>query len=105
MNQPAVELSRLTVKGQCTLPRRIREYLGVGPGDHVAFVLTEHGVLVKKLVVQSATPTQGSAETALRERVLAVGQEAQARGLSEAEVERDMAQHLQRPKRQGKPSI
>lgn len=40
MDKPEVEFSRLTVKGQCTLPRRIRDYLGVRPGDQVAFVLT-----------------------------------------------------------------
>jgi bifunctional DNA-binding transcriptional regulator/antitoxin component of YhaV-PrlF toxin-antitoxin module len=48
MDKSEVELSRLTVKGQCTLPRRILEYLGVKPGDHVAFVVTEHGVLVRE---------------------------------------------------------
>lgn len=96
MDKPEVELSRLTVKGQCTLPRRIREYLGVGPGDHVAFVLTEHGVFVKKLVVQTAGLPEVSAEAALRELVLAVGREARARGMSEADIEQDIEQHLQK---------
>jgi bifunctional DNA-binding transcriptional regulator/antitoxin component of YhaV-PrlF toxin-antitoxin module len=95
MEKSEVELSRLTVKGQCTLPRRIREYLGVGPGDHVAFVVTAQGVLVKKLVVQAATSGQGSAEDALRTLVLAIGRDAQAHGLSEADIERDIDQYLQ----------
>ena len=101
MDTPEVELSRLTVKGQCTLPRRIREYLGVGPGDHVAFMLTEHGVLVKKLVVQTGAPAEGSGEAALRGLVLAIGREARDRGLSEADVEQDIEQYLQQRKRQG----
>ena len=95
MDKSEVELSRLTVKGQCSLPRRIREYLGVKPGDHVAFVVTEHGVLVKKLMLQAATPAQGSAEKAPRAVVLPTGRDAQARGLSEAEVEQDIDRYPQ----------
>ena len=101
MDKLEVELSRLTVEGQCTLPRRIREYLGVGPGDHVAFLLTEHDVLVKKLVVQTAAPAEGSDKTTLRGLVLAVGREARDRGLSEADVEQDIEQYLHQQKRQG----
>jgi AbrB family looped-hinge helix DNA binding protein len=94
MDKPEVEFSRLTVKGQCTLPRRIRDYLGVGPGDQVAFVLTEQGVLVKKLAVRSETVGQQSPAGALRELVLAIGHEAQAQGLSEQEVEEDVDRYL-----------
>jgi AbrB family looped-hinge helix DNA binding protein len=103
MDKPAVEFSRLTVKGQCTLPRRIRDYLGIGPGDQVAFVLTEQGVLVKKLVVRKATASQRSPAGALRELVLAIGHEAQVQGLSEEEVEKDINRYLKpRHSRRGK---
>lgn len=103
MDKPDIELSRLTIKGQCTLPRRIRDYLGVGPGDHVAFVLTDQGVLVKKLVVREERPTRKSPAGALREHVLSIGQEARAQGLSEEEVEQDIDHYLkQQKKRQGK---
>jgi AbrB family looped-hinge helix DNA binding protein len=103
MDKPEVEFSRLTVKGQCTLPRRIRDYLGVEPGDQVAFVLTEQGVLVKKLVVRKGTAGRQSLAGALRELVLAIGDEAQGQGLSEEEVEEDVDRYLtSRHKRQGK---
>lgn len=103
MDKPEVEFSRLTVKGQCTLPRRIRDYLGVGPGDQVAFVLTEQGVLVKKLVVRRETAGGRSPAGELRELILAVGHEAQVQGLSEEEVEQDVDQYLTpRHKRQRK---
>lgn len=103
MDKPEVEFSRLTVKGQCTLPRRIRDYLGVGPGDQVAFVLTEEGVLVKKLVVRSETAGQRSPAGGLRELVLAIGHEAQVQGLSEQKVEEDVDRYLTpRHQRRGK---
>ncbi|MBI1927014.1 AbrB/MazE/SpoVT family DNA-binding domain-containing protein [Candidatus Poribacteria bacterium] len=31
-------MSRLTVKGQMTLPKEYREKLGIGPGDYVALL-------------------------------------------------------------------
>jgi bifunctional DNA-binding transcriptional regulator/antitoxin component of YhaV-PrlF toxin-antitoxin module len=97
MDKVVIELSRLTVQGQCTLTQRIRDYLGVEPGDQVAFVLTEHGVLVKKLVVQTqtATPSLQTPADTLRELVLAVGRDAQRQGLSEEDVEQDISQYLQ----------
>jgi len=33
----------LTTKGQLTLPKDVREAMGVGPGDRVDFVLMEDG--------------------------------------------------------------
>ena len=103
MDKPEVEFARLTVKGQCTLPRRIRDYLGVGPGDQVAFVPTEQGVLVKKLVVRRETAGRRSPAGALRELILAIGHEAPVQGLSEEEVEKDIEQYLTpRHKRRGK---
>jgi AbrB family looped-hinge helix DNA binding protein len=38
----------MTVKGQVTIPRRIREHLGVAPHDEVDFVISDgHVILVK----------------------------------------------------------
>jgi antitoxin PrlF len=31
--------STLTVKGQTTIPREVREYLGINPGDRLGYVL------------------------------------------------------------------
>lgn len=36
----------LTSKGQVTIPKRIRETLGVGPGESVDFRLNDHGETV-----------------------------------------------------------
>lgn len=32
--------SKLTAKSQTTIPLEVREYLGIGPGDHVRYVMT-----------------------------------------------------------------
>ena len=43
--------SALTVKGQATIPKAIREHLGLGPGDRVKFFVHPDGsvVLLPKL--------------------------------------------------------
>ena len=38
--------SRITVKGQTTLPRAVRDSLEVKPGDRVRYVIVEEGVLI-----------------------------------------------------------
>lgn len=88
MEKPAMEISRLSVKGQFILPKRIRDYLGVNPGDRVALVPLEEGVLMKK-----------APEESLRDLVLAIGRAAQAQGLSEKTIEEDIERHVQRGKR------
>lgn len=42
----------LTVKGQVTIPKRVRDALGLKPGDGVDFVLDERG----EVVVRRAGP-------------------------------------------------
>jgi len=37
--------SAMTVKGQVTIPKRVRDALGLKPGDEVDFVLTEGGAV------------------------------------------------------------
>ena len=39
--------SRLTVKGQVTVPKNIRQKLKVGPGDLVSFVQEDDKVFIK----------------------------------------------------------
>jgi AbrB family looped-hinge helix DNA binding protein len=44
MNQRYV--AKITSKGQLTLPRQVRQSLGVGPGDQIAFEVGPEGVSV-----------------------------------------------------------
>ena len=39
--------SKLTSRGQTTIPKPIREYLGLEPGDRVLFVLKESEVVLQ----------------------------------------------------------
>jgi antitoxin PrlF len=48
----AVITSKLTTKSQATIPGKIREYLGVKPGDSVAFEVGENN----KVFIRKATP-------------------------------------------------
>lgn len=38
--------SALTVKGQATIPKAVREYLHIGPGDRIKFFLHPDGTVV-----------------------------------------------------------
>ena len=38
--------STITSKGQTTLPKPVREALGVSPGDHVRYVILDDGVRI-----------------------------------------------------------
>jgi AbrB family looped-hinge helix DNA binding protein len=40
-----VARSTITTKGQITLPKAVREVLGVGPGDRVAFLIRDDGTV------------------------------------------------------------
>jgi len=44
--------SKLTSKSQATIPGRIRDFLGVRPGDSVIFEVDEN----KKVFIRKATP-------------------------------------------------
>lgn len=41
-------MPRVTTKGQVTIPKRIREELGIQPGDQVAFEETQSGYAIRK---------------------------------------------------------
>jgi AbrB family looped-hinge helix DNA binding protein len=41
-------MPRVTTKGQVTIPKKIREALGIEPGDEVAFERTESGYELRK---------------------------------------------------------
>jgi AbrB family looped-hinge helix DNA binding protein len=46
-------MSRVTEKGQVTIPKEIREELGIQPGDEVTFEPTDTGYVVRKEVDES----------------------------------------------------
>lgn len=39
------EVSTITTKGQTTVPKAVRQALGVGSGDRIAFRIDEHGAV------------------------------------------------------------
>jgi AbrB family looped-hinge helix DNA binding protein len=53
--------SKLTIRGQTTIPKPIREYLGLEPGDRVLFVLKESEVVLQP-VKDTLLDLRGSVE-------------------------------------------
>ena len=49
-----MEEAKVTAKGQITIPRAVREHLGVKPGDRVRFFLHPSGEVVARPVVPVA---------------------------------------------------
>jgi AbrB family looped-hinge helix DNA binding protein len=47
--------AKITSKGQITIPKEIRELLGVHPGDQVVFRSTDAGILVEANTVDLMT--------------------------------------------------
>lgn len=45
----AMQVSRVSSKGQVTLPKRVREAIGVGPGDAVAYDVSRGLVTLRRL--------------------------------------------------------
>ncbi len=45
--------AKVTAKGQITLPKKIRQKLGVRPGEHVGFEEKDGLLVIKKMVVKS----------------------------------------------------
>jgi AbrB family looped-hinge helix DNA binding protein len=41
--------SRLSAKGQVTLPKKVRETLGIAPGDLVAYEIGDNEVSIRKV--------------------------------------------------------
>ena len=49
--------TKLTSKGQVTVPKNVRDYLGLKPGDPVAFERLPSGEVVLRLVQGRGEPT------------------------------------------------
>lgn len=54
------ETSTITAKGQTTVPKAIRQALGVGAGDQIAFRVDEHGVTVHRVEAAHEDPAIGA---------------------------------------------
>jgi antitoxin PrlF len=48
--------SKITTKSQTVIPAAVRAKLGVGPGDQLRYVETEHGILIEKARVVEDDP-------------------------------------------------
>jgi antitoxin PrlF len=57
---------QLTVKGQVTIPKRVRDYLGVQPGGSVEFDVVPPGDVVLRKAGRSATNKKPTRFEALR---------------------------------------
>jgi len=74
-----MEVSRISSKGQVTVPKAIREILKLREGDKVAFVEEAGKVIITKASL-----------IALRELQDALSKEAQLKGITEEEVLNDL---------------
>ena len=54
------ETSTLTAKGQTTIPKAVRQALGVGSGDRIAFRIDEQGVSLRRADADDGDPVVGS---------------------------------------------
>ncbi|MCX7048770.1 MAG: AbrB/MazE/SpoVT family DNA-binding domain-containing protein [Candidatus Sumerlaeota bacterium] len=52
-----MEVSRVTEKGQITLPSSIRRQMGISKGDTMGFALTRQGILIKPIHLIDKTRT------------------------------------------------
>jgi len=50
------ERSKITAKGQTTVPKAVRQVLGVSYGGEIAFVVDERGVSVQRVESEEADP-------------------------------------------------
>lgn len=46
-------MSRVTSKGQVTIPKEIRDKLGIQPGDELRFEATVEGVIIRKEIQEN----------------------------------------------------
>ncbi len=74
-------LTRVTQKGQMTIPQELRAVLGIDAGDYVTLRPLMGGVFISKATVSP----QVKAEDVLRQLVMSLGKEAERRGIHEDE--------------------
>jgi antitoxin PrlF len=77
--------SSLTSKGQVTIPKQVRDHLGLSAGDRVEFVVEEDGSVTVKPVSRSVLSLFG----VLRHRGRAVSVEEMNRSIAEGRARDD----------------
>ncbi len=76
-----MEVTRVTSKGQITIPKAIRERLNLAEGSKVAFIEKDGNIFITK-----------SSVVALRDFLDSMSAEAQAKGITEEELLKDLEQ-------------
>lgn len=51
--------STITTKGQCVIPKKIRDYMSLNPGDKVDFVIREDGEVYVQPVIRDVRELKG----------------------------------------------
>lgn len=51
--------STITTKGQCVVPKKIRDYMRLNPGDKIDFVIQEDGEVYVRPVIQDVRELKG----------------------------------------------
>lgn len=67
--------TRITSKGQTTIPKRIRDFLGVGPGSRVEFELAADGRVVVRKAGRRTKPKRDWLKALRRIPTLGLGTE------------------------------
>jgi len=61
--------STLTTKGQTTIPKEVRDYLGLEPGDQIEYVVNRDGEIVLKAATVDLLDLAGALHQAGRRAV------------------------------------
>lgn len=85
----------VTSKGQVTIPKRVRDELGLATGDHVGFLADGRGSYTLKPI------RTGSSALGVCDRLVKPGVHASVQDLKEA-VEESVAQRFRRAVRRGR---
>ncbi|OAT82972.1 transcriptional regulator [Desulfotomaculum copahuensis] len=76
-----MEISRVTSKGQVTIPKAVRERLSLSEGDKVAFIEKDGNIVIAK-----------SSIAALRKFLDSMAEEVHEKGITEKELLNDLEQ-------------
>ncbi len=61
--------STITTKGQCVVPKKIRDYMQLNPGDKIDFIIREDGAVYVRPVTLDVRELKGQLKESGREPV------------------------------------